>query len=223
MQKTSYKRHRFHSSVIQQAVWLYFKFSLSYRDVECLMAQRGIEVSYETIRCWIYKFGPQYAAHIRRSRRMVSKNWHLDKVFVCMGKRRYYLWRAVDDEGEVLDVLVQKRRNKKAALRLIRRLLKNLDTHPKTIVTDRLWSYGAALKDLGIKKLHVMGGRPNNRVENSHLPIPKQERKIQRFKSKKSAQIFLSIHAPIYNLFNIQQHLVSRAIMKSLRIAAFKN
>jgi len=106
MQKILYKRHRFHSSIIKQAVWLYFKFSLSYRDVECLMAQRGIEVSYETIWRWIYKFDPKYEADIRKSRRVVSKNWHLDEVFVCMGKRRYYLWRAVDDEGEVLDVLV---------------------------------------------------------------------------------------------------------------------
>jgi len=187
------------------------------------MAQRGIEVSYETIRRWVYKFGPQYAAHIRKSRRVVSKHWHLDEVFVSMGKRRYYLWRAVDDEGEVLDVLVQKRRNKKAALRIIRRLLKNLDTHPKTIVTDRLGSYGSALKELGMKKLHVMGGRSNNRAENSHLPIRKQERKMQRFKSKKSAQIFLSIHGTIYNLFNVQQHLVSRPMMKELRIDAFKN
>jgi len=194
---------------------------MSLRDVECLMAQRGIEISYESIRRWVNKFGLQYAGRIRKNRRDVSSVWHLDEVFIRTGRECYYLWRAVDDEGEVLDVLVQKRRNKKAALKLMRRLLKNHDTHPVYIVTDRLKSYSAALKELNMDRLHVMGGRSNNRAENSHIPIRRRERKMQRFKSQKSAQQFLSIYGPIYNLFNYRRHLISRSTLKEFRQKAF--
>lgn len=194
---------------------------MSFRDIECLMAQRGLDISYETIRRWVHKFGPQYARHIRKTRRKISATWHLDEVYIRTGKDRYYLWRAVDDEGEVLDVLVQKRRNKRAALKLMRRLLKNHHTHPKHIVTDYLKSYSAALRDLKMSKLHVMGGRSNNRAENSHLPIRRRERKMQRFKSQKSAQKFLSTYGPIYNLFNFQRHLIPRSSLKEFRQSAF--
>jgi len=185
------------------------------------MDERGIDISYETIRRWVHKFGLKYAHRIRKNRGQTSPHWYLDEVFISTGLQRYYLWRAVDSEGEVLDVLVQKRRNKKAALKLMRKLLKNSATKPKSITTDYLRSYSAALKELGMIHLHKTGGRSNNRAENSHLPIRRRERKMQRFKSQKSAKIFLSVHGQIYNLFNIQQHLVSRATMKKHRIIAF--
>jgi len=221
MQKITYDRHRFHPSIIKHTVWLYFRFTLSFRDIECLMAERGIDVSYETARCWVHKFGSQYAYRIRKSRKQVSTVWHLDEVFIRVGKQRYYLWRAVDAEGEVLDVLVQRRRNKKAALKLMRRLLRNHNTRPEAIVTDRLKSYSSALRELGMRRLHKMGGRLNNRAENSHLPIRRRERKMQRFKSQKSAQKFLSAYGPIYNLFNFQRHLISRPTLKLYRQNAF--
>lgn len=186
------------------------------------MAERGLDISYETIRRWVHKFELRYAHHIKKKRKNISSVWHLHEVFIRTGAGRYYLWRAVDDEGEVLDVLVQRRRNKKAALKLMRRLLKNHTTRPKAIVTDKLKSYSAALKELTMSKHHVMGGRSNNRAENSHLPIQRRERKMQRFKSQKSAQKFLSAYGPIYNLFNFQRHLISRPILKEFRQAAFE-
>ena len=149
MKPVSYKRHRFPPDVIRHAVWLYFRFTLSLRDVEELLAQRGIEVSYETIRCWTRKFGRLYAWNLRRSRCKPTARWHLDEMVVKVGGKRMWLWRAVDDEGEVLDVLLQKRRNKGAAMKLLRKLLKNTELHPETITTDGLTSYRAALRDLG--------------------------------------------------------------------------
>jgi len=190
-------------------VWLYFRFTLSLRDREELLAQRGIEVSYETIRCWIAKFGPQIAANLRRRRSPPTGRWHLDEMFVRVGGRKMWLRRAVDDEGEVLDVLVQKRRNKHAALKLLRKLLWNQGVHPETITTDKLPSYGAAVRDLGLASAHRPGGmRANNRAENSHLAIRRRERKQQEFKSQGSAQRFLATLGPIYNTFNLQPHLV---------------
>ena len=132
----SYKRHRFPADVIRHAVWLYFRFTLSFRDVEELLAQRGIEVSYETIRCWTLKFGGMFARNLRRSRPGPTGRWHLEEMMVKIGGKRMFLWRSVDDEGEVLDMLVQERRNKAAALKLLRKLLKNQGVHPETIVTD---------------------------------------------------------------------------------------
>ena len=156
MDPISYKRHRFPAEVIRHAVWLYFRFTLSFRDVEELLAQRGIEVSYETIRCWTLKFGPLIAANLRRRRSPPSARWHLDEMVVKIGGRRMFLWRAIDDEGEVLDMLVQRRRNKPAALKLLRKLLKRQGVHPETITTDKLASYRAALRDLGPTGLVVL-------------------------------------------------------------------
>ena len=213
-----FKRHRFPAAVIVQAVRWYFRFTLSIRDVEELMAGRGVEVSREAIRCWVIKFGPLIAANLRRARSRPTGRWHLDEVVVKIGGRRMYLWRAVDDEGEVLDVLVQKRRNKQAALKLLRRLLRNSGIHPETIVTDELASYPAARKVLNLQGRHRPGGmRENNRAENSHLVIRRRERKQQKFNSQGSAQRFLSSHGPIYNAFNLQPHLISRAGLRSPR------
>jgi putative transposase len=181
-------RHRFPAEVIQHAVWLYFQFPLSFQDVEDLLAQRGIDVSYETVRRWSIKFGLAYAKTLRKTHPRADVRWHLDEVFVRINGKCVYLWRAVDCEGEVLDVLVQSRRNKQAALKLMRKLLKSQGFYPTAVVTDKLQSYGAALSDLGMKARNITGGRSNNRAENSHLPIRQRERRMQRFKSADSAQ-----------------------------------
>ncbi len=222
MQEVSYRRHRFHPDIIQQAVWLYYRFTMSYRDVEDLLAERGIDVSYETVRLWALKFGRAYARRIRKRRPSAFDQWHLDEVFVNIGGKQMYLWRAVDGEGEVLDVLVQRHRNKRAALRIMRKLLKNQGVRPKHIVTDKLKSYGAALRDLGLERVHETGHRLNSRAESSHVPIRRRERKMQRFKSQASAQRFLSNHGPIYNLFNVQRHLISRRTLRIFRNNAMK-
>jgi putative transposase len=221
MRLISFKRHRFPADVIRHAVWLYFRFTLSIRDVEELLAQRGVEVSREAVRCWVNKFGPLIAANLRRRRGPPTGRWHLDEMVVKIGGKRMHLWRAVDDEGEVLDVLVQKRRNKEAALNLLRKLLRNQGIHPETITTDKLASYRAAAKILGLTSRHRPGGmRENNRVENSHLVIRRRERKQQKFKSQGSAQRFLAIHSAVYNTFNLQPHLISRPTLRILRAQA---
>jgi putative transposase len=148
-----FKRHRFPADVIRQAVWLYFRFTLSFRDVEEMLAQRGVDVSYETIRCWTIKFGPQIARNLKKRRPAPSPRWHLDEVVCTIGGKRMYLWRAVDDEGEVLDVVVQKRRDHHAALTLLKRLLRNQPIEPQAIVTDGLASYGSALRELGLERV----------------------------------------------------------------------
>lgn len=221
MKPMSFKRHRFSPDVIRYAVWPYFRFTLSIRDVEELLAQRGIEVSREAVRCWVNKFGPLIASNLRRRRSPPTGRWHLDEMVVRIGGKRMYLWRAVDDEGEVLDVLVQKRRNKAAALKLLRKLLKSQGIHPETITTNKLSSYSAAAKVLDLSIRHRPGGmRENNRAENSHLSIRRRERKQQKFKSQGSAQRFLSAHGAVYNIFNLQQHLISRKTLRQFRIEA---
>jgi transposase-like protein len=170
MKPISFKRHRFPPDTIRLAVWLYFRFTTSLRDVEEMLAQRGIDVTYETVRCWANKFGPAIAANIRRKRGRADSVWHLDEMVVRINGKRMFMWRAVDKEGEVLDVLVQKRRNKAAALKLLRKLLKNQGFVPEQIVTDGLLSYPAALRELGCLSRHRPGRlRENNRVENSGI------------------------------------------------------
>ncbi len=202
MKPISYARHRFPASVITHAVWRYFRFTMSFRDTEDLLAEHGIDVSYETVRCWTLKFGIGIAKRLGSTRPKPSPRWHLDEMVVRVRGKHLYLWRAVDDEGEVLDMLVQKRRNKRAALRLMHKLLKNSGIHPESIVTDGLRSYGAAAHDFKLSEQHQSGRmRENSRAENSQLSIRRRERKMQRFKSQGSAQRFLSIHASIYNVF----------------------
>ena len=181
------------------------------------MIERGIDVSYETIRRWVDKFGSTYSKRIRSRSETPSPVWHLDEVYTKIAGKMVYLWRAVDDEGTVLDVVVQHRRNTKAATRLLRKLLRNQGVKPTRIVTDRLGSYGAALKLLGLKHLQDVGGRKNNRSECSHVPIRRRERKSQKFRSAHQAQKLLSAHAQIYNLFNHRRHLISRNTLRKFR------
>ena len=221
MQTVSFKRHRFPPDVIRQALWMYFRFTLSFRDVEEVLARRGIEVSYETIRCWNLKFGREFARNLRRSRPKSTGRWHLDEMAVKIAGRRMWLWRAVDDEGEVLDCLVQKRRNTTAAMRLLHKLLKHQGVHPETIVTDQLVSYRAAMRELHLSDRHRPGRMlGNNRAENSHLVIRRRERKQQKFKSQSSAQRFLSTHTAVYNVFNFQRHLIRRSTLRLFRAEA---
>lgn len=217
MNPISYKRHRFPPSVIQHAIWLYCRFTLSFRDIEDLLAERSLDISYESVRCWVLKFGTGYARKIRRYRPRPDGRWHLDEMFVSIRGKKMYLWQAVDSEGEVLDILVQARRNKKAARKLMHKLLKKHGFAPTEIVTDKLRSYGAAFRDMDLTAHHETGQYKNNRAENSHQPVRRRERKMQRFKSPGSAQRFLSIHATVYNLFNTQRHLISRKTNRQFR------
>ena len=217
----SFARHQFPPVIIQHAVWLYLRFTLSFRDVEDLLAERGLDISYETVRRWVTKFGPQFARELRRRRPKPTARWHLDEMVVSIAGRNFWLWRAVDDEGEVLDLLVQRRRDKIAAVKLLRKLLKKQGFAPEILVTDRLRSYAAAKAELGLSARHEQGLRRNNRAENSHQPTRRRERKMQRFKSPGSAQRFLSIHAAVQNTFNTQRHLISRRTMRVLRGDAF--
>ena len=200
MRKISYAGYRFPPEVIDHAIWLYLRFTLSFRDVEDLLAERGIAVSYETVRRWVNHFGPMIAAQLRKRRPKPHATWHLDEVYLKIDGRMAYLWRAVDAEGEVLDVLVQSRRNKHAALKLMRKLLKKYAFVPKHLVTDDLRSYDAAARSLGLSRLHERGRWKNNRAENSHQPTRRRERKMQRFKSARSAQKFLSTHRRLQHL-----------------------
>jgi putative transposase len=216
----SYRGHRFPPPVIQHAIWLYLRFTLSYRDVEELLAERGLDLSYETVRRWVLKFGPIIARELRLRRARPSDRWHLDEMVVRIAGRRMYLWRAVDHEGEVLDMLVQRRRDKRAALRLMRKLLRKQGFAPKLLTTDKLASYGAAFRRLRLACHHQQGRRANNRAENSHQAVRRRERKMQRFKSAASAQRFLTVHAALHNNFNLQRHLISRSTLRTFRAQA---
>jgi len=222
MSKISYAGYRFRPEIIQQAIWLYLRFALSFRDVEDLLAERGIMVSYETVRRWVNHFGPKIAADPRKRQPKPHTTWHLDEVYLKIDGRMVYLWRAVDAEGEVLDVLIQSRRNKRAALKLMRNLLKKYGFIPDKLVADDLRSYTAAASELGIARRHERGRWRNNRAENSHQPTRRRERKMQGFKSAGSAQRFLSVHAALHNTFNVQRHLTSARTHRAFRASAMQ-
>jgi putative transposase len=221
MRPLSFKRHRFPPEIIRHSIWLYARFTLSFRDVEEMLAERGLDVSYETIRRWFLKFGTVIAANLRRTRPRPSDNWHLDEMAIVIRGKRGWLWSAVDNEGEVLDFLVQPKRDTKAAKKLMKKLLKKQGFAPTRMVTDKLRSYPSAFQAIGLTAKHDRGLRANNRAENSHQPVQRRERKQQKFKSAGSAQRFLSIHSATYNTSYHQRHLNRRPIYKELRAASF--
>ena len=214
-------RHRFPAEIISHAVWLYHVFSLSLRDVELLLAERGIIVSYETVRRWCKKFGGHLAGCLRRRRPRPGDKWHLDEVFIRILGVQHYLWRAVDQDGVILDILVQERRDGKAAKRFFRRLLKGLQSVPRVIVTDKLRSYGVAQRHLLPDVEHRQSRYLNNRAENSHRPTRRRERQMQRFKSCEQAQNFLSAHAFIHGHFHPRRHLMAAITYRAIRSEAF--
>ncbi|MCZ7859773.1 IS6 family transposase [Agrobacterium salinitolerans] len=216
----SYKRHRFPQQIISNAVWLYFRFPLSLRLVEEMLLERGIVVSYETIRRWGRKFGPVYAKQLRRKRPSRQDVWHLDEVEISIGGRKHWLWRAVDQEGYVLDEIVQSRRDTKAAKRLLVRLLKKAGLPPRRIITDKLRSYGAAKREVMPDIEHRSHKGLNNRAENSHLPLRKRERTMQGFRSTGGLQRFISIFSALRNLFVTPRHKRSALATHIHRIRA---
>jgi putative transposase len=209
MPANPYKNHRFPAEIISHGVWLYFRFCLSYRDVEELLFARGVTVTYEAIRKWCHKFGQRYANQLRRRRPQPGDKWHLDEVFLTIQGARQYLWRAVDQEGNILDILVQRRRDKQAAKRFFRKLLKGLRSVPRVIVTDKLKSYDAAKRELLPGVEHRQHRYLNSRAENSHQPTRQRERRMQGFKSPGQAQRFLAAYGPIRQHFRPRRHLVS--------------
>ncbi len=209
--------------IIRLAVMLYVRLPLSLRNVKDLLHERGVDISHETVRFWWHRFGPMFAAEIRKRRVEGMKSsrwqWHLDEIFVKINGERHYLWRAVDHEGEVLESLVTKTRDKKAALEFLKKAMRK-HGRPEVIVTDRLRSYGAALKELGAGARQETGRWVNNQAENSHLPFRRRERAMLRFRRMRSLQKFASIHASVTNHFNQERSLSSRPLFKANRAAA---
>jgi putative transposase len=218
-----YRRHRFPAEIIAHAVWLYFRFPLSLRMVEDLLAARGIIVSHQTVRLWAEKFGRTFANEIRRrSSGRLGDKWHLDEAVVSIRGKKHWLWRAVDQDGFVLEVLVQSRRNAKAAKRLMRKLLKSQGRAPRVMITDKLRSYDAAKRKTMPGVEHRSHKGLNNRAENSHQPVRRRERIMKRFKSPRHLQCFVSIHDPIANLFHIPRHDIPSNHHRELRSEAMK-
>ena len=212
------------SEVIRLVVMMYVRYPLSLRNVEDLLAERGVDISHETVRFWWNRFGPMFAAEIRKKRvahlrRFPQWRWHLDEVFVKINGKLCYLWRAVDHEGEVLETVVTAKRDKAAALKLLKRIMKKYGP-PRSVVTDGLCSYPAAMKQIGNADRHEVGRWLNNRAENSHQPFLRRERAMQRFRSAKTLQKFSSVHAQVHNHFSQERHLVTREIYKQRRSAA---
>src|ERR687893_228634 len=220
--KSLYAGHRFPPELISYTVWLYFRFPLSLRMVEEMLAFRGIVVSHETLRQWGRKFGQAFANQIRRRLPQAGDKWHLDEVVLKINGGTHWLWRAVDQAGMVLDVLVQSRRDKQAAKRLLRKLLKRQCRAPRVMVTDKLPSYGAAKKDLLPGVEHRRHKGLNNRAENSHQPTRRRERQMKRFKSPRQAQRFLSAHDQISNLFHLRRDHVTAVRYRAARTRAFE-
>jgi len=217
-----YRGYRFPPAIISQAVWLYHRFCVSFRDVEDLLAQRGVTVSYETIRHWCETFGLDYARALRRRRGRMGDTWYLDELFVTIQGRRQYLWRAVDQDGDVIDILVQSRRDRRAAARFFRKLLKGQGREPRRLITDKLRSYAAAHRAVIPSVVHSTRQYENNRAEVSHQPTRQRERQMRRFTSGAHAQRFLSVHGLVQNLFRVGRHLLRAAHHRLLRTRSFR-
>jgi putative transposase len=222
--RSPFRYFKTNPEIIRLAVMLYVRFPLSLRDVEDLLHERGIEISHETVRYWWNRFAPMFAAKIRGRRVEAMRacrhwQWHLGEVYVRIDGVTHNLWRAVDHEGEVLESIVTKTRNRKAALKFLKKSMKR-HGRPETIVTDRLRSYGAALKDLGRGDDREMGRRLTNRAENSHLPFRQRERAMLRFRRMQTLQKFASVHASVHNHFQTERHLQNRHACKTTRAAA---
>src|SRR5215216_3909870 len=220
--KSPYAGYRFPGEVISHAVWLYFRFPLSLRMVEEMLAARGIVVSHETVRRWARKFGQAFANQIRRRLPCAGDKWHLDEVCLMIRGMKHWLWRAVDQDGVVLDVLVQSRRDKRAAKRLLRKLLKKQGRAPRVMVTDKLASYSAAKDEAMPSVEHRRHKSLNNRAENSHQPTRRRERQMKRFKSPGQAQRFLSAHDGINNPFHLRRDHRPAAQSRAARTQAFQ-
>ena len=218
-----YHGYRFPPQIISHGVWLYYRFSLSLRDVEELLAKRGITVTHETIRQWCRKFGPEYARRLKRHQGRLGDVWHLDEVFVKIRGERHYLWRAVDQDGDVIDILVQRYRNSRATKRFFRKLLKGQGSTPWKLVTDKLRSYGAAHRNIMPSVDHNTAQYANNLAEVSHQPTRQRERQMRGFKSAGQAQRFLSVPGVIRNLINLGRHQLSSANYRLLRERSFKD
>ncbi len=217
----TYKRHRFPPDIISYAVWLYYRFNLSHRDIEDLLAERGITASREAIRLWCTKFGALYARRLKRKHRGYGDTFFIDEVFVKINGKQHYLWRAVDQDGEVVDVFLQARRDGAAAKRFFKRLIRNQQGEPRKIVTDKLRSYPVAHREVIPEARHVTDQYANNRAEQSHEATRVRERGMRKFKSVKQAQRFLVAHAAVANLFNLGRHLVRAQHYRDLRVRAF--
>ena len=218
---TTYKRHRFPPDIISYAVWLYYRFNLSHRDIEDLLAERGIMVSREAIRLWCIKFGALFARRLKREHRGYSDTFFIDEVFVKINGKQHYLWRAVDQHGEVVDVYLQAKRDGAAAKRFFKRVVRRHKGEPRKIVTDKLRSYGVAHRELIPEAIHSSEQYGNNRGEQSHEATRVRERGMRRFKSIRQAQRFLGAHAAVSNLFNLGRHLVRAENYRDLRVSAF--
>ena len=217
----SYAGYRFPPEIIAHAVWLYFRFSLSYRDVEELLAERGVIVTYESVRQWCRTFGQTYANGLRRRRPRPGDKWHLDEGFIRINGATHYLWRAVDQDGNVLDILVQGRRDTAAARKFFRRLLKDLAYVPRVVITDKLASYGAAKREVLPSVEHRQHKRLNNRAENSHQPTRERERRMRRCKSPGHAQRFLAAYGPIAAHFRPRRHRLTADAYRETRTDRF--
>jgi len=219
--KSRYSRHRFPPAIISRAIWLYHRFSLSFRDIEDLLAERGIIVSYESIRRWCLKYGSRFQRSLKRREWRLGDDWFADEVFVSIGGQQHYLWRAVDQDGDVLDILIQSRRDQKAAERFFRRVLKGQGGEPRRAVTDGLRSYPPAIRRVLPSAIHDRTKYANNRAEKSHQHTRRRERQMQRFKSPQQAQRFLGLHARVGNLFRYGRHLISATYHRLFRANAF--
>jgi putative transposase len=217
-----YHRHRFPAEIIGHAMWLYHGFSLSLRDVELILAERGVVVTHESLRNWCQKFGAEFARRLRRRRPRPGDTWHLDEVFIWIRGGLHHLWRAVDQHGVVLDIPVQEKRDDVAAKRFFRRLLTGLQYKPKRLITDGLRSYGVARRALLPDVRHRTSRYLNNRAENAHRPTRRRERQMQRFKSQGQAQDFLAAHAVIYGRFRPRRHRLGAVGYRRARTKAFR-